>query len=108
MAGRSGMRSLSRSAPAAVPGADARAVLRKRHSPDSAARAQVGELRERLRDCLPYAVAHGVRVLAGTDVAGTIAYEIALLANHILSPGAGRGWLTSAWLSSRPALQATP
>jgi imidazolonepropionase-like amidohydrolase len=44
-----------------------------------------GELRERLRDCLPYAVAHGVRVLAGTDVVGTIADEVALLAAHGLT-----------------------
>jgi imidazolonepropionase-like amidohydrolase len=63
------------------------AVLADRGSPDPAARARVGELRERLRDCLPYAVSRGVRVLAGTDVVGTIAGEIALLAGHGLSPG---------------------
>jgi len=61
------------------------AVLQNRDSPDPAARARVGELRERLRDCLPYAVAHGVRVLAGTDVVGTMADEIALLASHGLT-----------------------
>jgi imidazolonepropionase-like amidohydrolase len=61
------------------------AVLYNRDSPDPAVRTRVGELRERLRDCLPYAVAHGVRVLAGTDVVGTIADEIALLADHGLA-----------------------
>jgi imidazolonepropionase-like amidohydrolase len=61
------------------------AVLGHRDSPDPAARARAGELRERLRDCLPYAVAHGVRVLAGTDIVGTIAQEVALLAGHGLS-----------------------
>jgi imidazolonepropionase-like amidohydrolase len=60
-------------------------VLRDRDSPDPAARARAGELRERLRDCLPYAVAHGVRVLAGTDIVGTIAQEMALLAGHGLT-----------------------
>ena len=63
------------------------AMLQNRNSPDPAVRARVGELRERLRDCLPYAVAHGVRVLAGTDVVGTIADEIALLAGHGLTAG---------------------
>jgi imidazolonepropionase-like amidohydrolase len=61
------------------------AVLGKRDSPDPAARARAGEQRERLRDRLAYAVAHGVRVLAGTDIVGTIAEEIALLAGHGLT-----------------------
>ena len=61
------------------------AVLGQRDSPDPAARARAGALRERLRDCLPYAVAHGVRVLAGTDIVGTIAQEVALLAGHGLT-----------------------
>jgi imidazolonepropionase-like amidohydrolase len=61
------------------------AVLHGRDSPDPAVRRRTDELRERLRDCLPYAVAHGVRVLAGTDVAGTIADEITLLAEHGLT-----------------------
>jgi imidazolonepropionase-like amidohydrolase len=63
------------------------AVLQGRDSGDPAVRRRVGGLRERLRDCLPYAVAHGVRVLAGTDVVGTIADEIALLAGHGLTAG---------------------
>jgi imidazolonepropionase-like amidohydrolase len=62
------------------------AVLQGRDSSDPAIRRRTGELRERLRDCLPYAVAHGVRVMAGTDVVGTIADEIALLAGHGLTP----------------------
>jgi imidazolonepropionase-like amidohydrolase len=61
------------------------AVLQERDSPDPAVRIRIGELRERLRDRLPYAVAHGVRVLAGPDVIGTIADEIALLADHGLA-----------------------
>ena len=63
------------------------AVLRNRDSPDPEVRKRSDELRERLRDRLPYAVAHGVRVLAGTDVVGTIADEIALLADHGLTAG---------------------
>ena len=63
------------------------AVLYNRDSPDPGVRTRMGELRERLRDCLPFAVARGVRVLAGTDVVGTIADEIALLADHGLTPG---------------------
>ena len=61
------------------------AVLQNRDSPDPAVRSRVDEQRERLRDCLPYAASRGVRVLAGTDVVGTIADEIALLADHGLS-----------------------
>jgi hypothetical protein len=61
------------------------AVLHGRDSSDPAVRSRTGELRERFRDCLPYAVAHGVRVLAGTDVVGTAAAEIALLAEHGLT-----------------------
>ena len=63
------------------------AVLSNRDSPDPDVRKRIAELRERLRDHLPYAVAHGVRVLAGTDVVGTIAEEIALLVDHGLTAG---------------------
>jgi imidazolonepropionase-like amidohydrolase len=63
------------------------ATLQGRPRADPRARAQAGELRERLRELLPYAAARGVRVLAGTDVVGTIADEVALLAGHGLSPG---------------------
>jgi imidazolonepropionase-like amidohydrolase len=81
------------------------AVLQNRDSPDPAVRRGVGELRERLRDSLPYAVAHGVRVLAGSDVVGTIADEIALLADHGLSAGqaiAAAGSLARDFLGIHP------
>jgi imidazolonepropionase-like amidohydrolase len=61
------------------------AMLQRRDSADPAARQRAAELSERLRDRLPYAVARGVRVLAGTDVVGTIAAEVALLAAHGLT-----------------------
>ena len=38
------------------------AVLNGRDSSDPVVRGRVGQLRDRLRSCLPYAVAHGVRV----------------------------------------------
>jgi imidazolonepropionase-like amidohydrolase len=81
-------------------------VLQNRDSPDPAVRARTGELRERLRDCLPYAVAHGVRVLAGSDVVGTIADEIALLAGHGLTVGqaiAAAGSVARDFLGIHPA-----
>jgi len=63
------------------------AVLQGRDSSDPAVRRRAWDLRELLSDRLPYAVAHGVRVLAGTDVVGTIADEIALLVGHGLTAG---------------------
>ncbi len=48
-------------------------------------RKRIAEIRERLREVLPHALAHGVRVLAGTDVVATIAEEIALLADFGLT-----------------------
>jgi hypothetical protein len=63
------------------------AVLHNRDSPDPEVRKRTDERRERLRELLPYAVAHDVRVLAGTDVVGTIAEEIALLVDHGLTVG---------------------
>jgi hypothetical protein len=59
------------------------AVLHNRDSPDPEVRTAVGELRERLRDCLPYAIAQGVRVLAGTDVVGTISDEMTMIRSRI-------------------------
>jgi imidazolonepropionase-like amidohydrolase len=82
------------------------AVLHNRDSPDPVVRTRVGQLRERLRDRLPYAVARGVRVLAGTDVVGTIAEEIALLADHGLTVGqaiAAAGSLARDFLRIQPA-----
>lgn len=81
------------------------AVLQNRDSPDPAVRSRAGELRERLRDCLPYAASHGVRVLAGTDVVGTIPDEIALLADHGLTVGqaiAAAGSLARDFLGIHP------
>ena len=61
------------------------AVLGQRDSSDPEVRTRVSEVRERLRDHLPYAAARGVAILAGTDVVGTMADEIALLAEHGLT-----------------------
>ena len=44
--------------------------------------------RERLSELLPLAHRLGVPVLAGTDTAGTIVREVALLAEHGLAPAA--------------------
>jgi imidazolonepropionase-like amidohydrolase len=82
------------------------AVLHHRDSPDPEVRKPTDELRERLRDHLPYAVAGGVRVLAGTDVVGSIADEIALLADHGLTAGqaiAAAGSLARDFLGIHPA-----
>jgi imidazolonepropionase-like amidohydrolase len=82
------------------------AVLGNRDSPEPEVRARVGELRERLREHLPYAAAHGVRVLAGTDVVGTVAQEIALLAAHGLTVAqaiAAAGSSARDFLGIRPA-----
>lgn len=57
------------------------AIMAQRDASDPALRKRVAEIRERLREVLPHALAHGVRVLAGSDVVGTIAEEIALLAD---------------------------
>jgi imidazolonepropionase-like amidohydrolase len=81
------------------------AMLSGRDSRDPEVRARAGELRERLRDRLPYAAARGVRVLAGTDTAGTVAQEVALLAGHGLSVDlalAAAGSLARDFLGIRP------
>jgi hypothetical protein len=62
------------------------AVLGGRNSDDPEIRRRTAEVHERLAELLPYAVTHGVRVLAGTDVVGTIADEIALLVEIGLTP----------------------
>ncbi|MCL2583765.1 MAG: amidohydrolase family protein [Streptosporangiales bacterium] len=82
------------------------AMLQSRNSPDPERRRKTSELRERLRDGLPHAVAQGVRVLAGTDVVGTIAEEIALLARHGLTVEqaiAAAGSSARAFLGLRPS-----
>ncbi len=51
-----------------------------------AARQWVAGYRDRLRELLPLAQRLGVPVLAGTDTAGSVAREVALLAGHGLEP----------------------
>jgi imidazolonepropionase-like amidohydrolase len=55
---------------------------------DPERRARQEETRERLRAMLPLAHRLGVTVMAGTDVVGTVAREVALLAELGLPPGA--------------------
>lgn len=61
------------------------AVLRGLRSDDPDRRRHAEELSERVADVLVGAIAGGVRVLAGTDVEGTIATEIAQLVRHGLT-----------------------
>lgn len=66
--------------------------------PDTAsegARRRVAEHRRRLPELLPLAQRLGVPILAGTDTAGTIAREVALLAEHGLEPAAALKAATS-------------
>ena len=51
-------------------------------------RRRVAGYRERLGELLPFAHRLGVPVLAGTDTAGTIVREVALLAEHGMAPAA--------------------
>lgn len=64
------------------------AVLGLPEAASEAARQRVAEYRQRLPELLPLAHRLGVPVLAGTDTAGTIAREVALLAEHGLEPSA--------------------
>jgi imidazolonepropionase-like amidohydrolase len=64
------------------------AVLGLPDTASEAARRRVAEHRERLPELLPLAHRLGVPILAGTDTAGTIAREVALLAEHGLEPSA--------------------
>jgi imidazolonepropionase-like amidohydrolase len=66
--------------------------------PDDApepARQWHADLRQRLSELLPLARRLGVPVLAGTDTAGTVAREVALLAQHGLEPADALGAATS-------------
>ncbi len=49
---------------------------------------RAGDYQQGLHELLPLADRLGVRILAGTDTAGTIAREVALLAEHGLNPAA--------------------
>jgi imidazolonepropionase-like amidohydrolase len=62
------------------------AVLGLPGTATEAARRRAAEYRRRLHELLPLAHRLGVPILAGTDTAGTIAREIALLAEHGLEP----------------------
>lgn len=64
------------------------AVLGLPDAAPEAARRRVAEHRRRLVELLPLAQRLGVPILAGTDTAGTIAREVALLAEHGLEPSA--------------------
>jgi imidazolonepropionase-like amidohydrolase len=64
------------------------AVLGLPDTAPEAARGRVAEHRQRLPELLRLAQRLGVPVLAGTDTAGTIAREVALLAEHGLEPAA--------------------
>ena len=64
------------------------AVLAVPGTASEAARRRVAEYRERLGELLPLAHRLGVPILTGTDVAGTLAREVALLAEHGLAPAA--------------------
>jgi imidazolonepropionase-like amidohydrolase len=82
------------------------AIMSQRDAPDPDVRARVAEIRERIEEVLPHAVAHGVKVLAGTDVVATVAQEIALLAECGLTVEqalAAAGSVARAYLGIEPA-----
>jgi imidazolonepropionase-like amidohydrolase len=64
------------------------AVLGLPDTAPEAARRRLAEYRQRLPELLSLAQRTGVPILAGTDTAGTIAQEVALLAEHGLEPAA--------------------
>jgi imidazolonepropionase-like amidohydrolase len=71
------------------------AVLGVSGTAPEAARHRAAEYRHRLRELLPFAHRLGVPVLAGTDTAGTLVGEIALLAECGLEPAAALGAATT-------------
>lgn len=78
-----------------------------RIGPDSSPerRRRVAENSERLRHLLSLALGYGVRVLAGTDLCGTVAGEIALLRDHGLSVEqaiASASWMADDYLEIAP------
>jgi len=64
------------------------AVLGLPDTASEATRRRVAEYRQRLPELLPLAQRLGVPILTGTDTAGTIVREVALLAEHGLEPAA--------------------
>jgi imidazolonepropionase-like amidohydrolase len=63
-------------------------TLRVPETASERARQRAADYRHRLTELLPLAHRLGVPVLAGTDTAGTVAREVALLAEHGLEPAA--------------------
>ena len=82
----SALRSMARSGAAWTP--TLCAVLSLPETASEAARQRVADYRERLPELLPLAHRLGVPILAGTDTVGTLAREVALLAEHGLEPSA--------------------
>jgi imidazolonepropionase-like amidohydrolase len=72
------------------------AVLSVPDTASEASRRRVAEYRQRFPELLPLAHRLGVPILAGTDTAGTIAREVALLAAHGLEPAAALKAATTA------------
>jgi len=72
------------------------AVLGLPGTASEAARQRVADYQQRLPELLPLAQRLGVPILAGTDTAGTIAREVALLAEHGLEPTAALKAATTA------------
>jgi imidazolonepropionase-like amidohydrolase len=64
------------------------AVLGLPGTAPEAAQGRAGEYRPRLRELLPLAHRLGVPILTGTDTAGSVAHEVALLAENGLEPTA--------------------
>jgi imidazolonepropionase-like amidohydrolase len=72
------------------------AVLGLPDNASESARRRVAEYRLQLPELLPLAQRLGVPILAGTDTAGTMAHEVALLAEHGLEPAAALEVATTA------------
>jgi imidazolonepropionase-like amidohydrolase len=80
----SALRSMARTGAAWTP--TLCAALNLPQTASEAARQRFADYRDRLRELLPLAHRLGVPILAGTDTAGTVAQEVALLAEHGLEP----------------------
>ena len=72
------------------------AVLAVPDQASEAVRRRVADYQQRLHELLPLAYRLGVPILTGTDTAGTIAREVALLAEHGLEPAAALAAATTA------------
>jgi imidazolonepropionase-like amidohydrolase len=72
------------------------AVLGVPDTAPEAAQERAADYRRRLRELLPFAHRLGVPILTGTDTAGSVAREVALLAEHGLEPTAALTAATTA------------